>query len=592
MYYPDEIINEVREKNDIVDVINESVGLQKSGSEWKCCCPFHHEKTPSFYVSRDKQMYYCFGCHAGGNVITWKMKYENVSFTEAVQDLAKRAGVQLPERELSAKEKKVISHRQQLYEVNRASANYFYALLTRTDRGRELGLKYYHDTRKFTDETIHKFGLGYAALQRDDLYQYLKGKGFTNDLMRDAGLVDFDERTGPHDRFWNRVMVPILDINGKIIGFGGRVLGDAKPKYVNTKDTEIFDKGRNLFGLNIARHSRRRGVILCEGYMDVISQHQAGFDNAIASLGTALTENQAALIKRYTSEVYLAYDSDGAGISAAKRAIGILRNVGLSQRIIDLKPYKDPDEFLKNLGAEAYEERIKNAITGRIFEIHQLREQYDINDPEEKTRFMKATASILAGIDDITERGNYIESVSQEYVFNRDEMKRLVTTAGVANMRQKEYEESAPGAQREQVSHREKKDPYEKAQKTLLTMMVDDQSLFGKLKGIISLEDFTSGLVPQVAEYVFQRADAGEKVVAADIINHFEDVDVQTEASSMFNSEFSFEMDPEQRQRAINDLIIKVKIGNVEKLQKEGAAIDPIELARRKNKIMQLKVRI
>jgi DNA primase len=318
------------------------------------------------------------------------MKYENYSFMEAVEYLAKRAGITLPEKEMSSEDKKRYSRKQQMYEVNKSAAAYFHFLLTKTERGK-LGYNYYKQ-RGFTDETIAAFGLGYADIYRDDLYKYLKSKGFTDTIMKDAGLVEFDERNGPKDKFWNRVMVPITDINGKIIAFGGRVLGDAKPKYLNTKETDIFNKSRNLFAMNIARHSRKRGVILCEGYMDVIAMHQAGFDNAIASLGTAFTEGQANLIKRYTTDVYLAYDSDGAGRNAAMKAIGILRNLEMSQKVIDLKPYKDPDEFIKNLGAEAYEERIRNALTGRIYEIDSVVDNFDLNSPDEKTAFMKEAA--------------------------------------------------------------------------------------------------------------------------------------------------------------------------------------------------------
>lgn len=591
-YYSEEIVNDVIAKNDIVDVMNEyGIGLKKAGSEWKCCCPFHHEKTPSFSVSRRKQLYHCFGCGEGGGVVTFVMKYDNLSYLEALQKLASRVGINLPERELSQSEKIKLSKRQMLYQINEQAAVYYYYLLMHTERGQQVGLKYYKEIRRFTDETIKKFHLGYADIQRDDLYQFLKKKGYSDDIMRDSGLVDFDERSGAHDKFWNRVMVPIADINGKIIGFGGRVLGDGKPKYINTKETDIFDKSRNLFGMYIARHSRRKGVILCEGYMDVISQQQAGFDNAVASLGTSFTQGQAGIIKRYTNEVYLAYDSDEAGLRAASRAIEILRSYDMSQRVISMQPYKDPDEFIKNLGAEAYDERLKDAKTGRIFEIERLKNSFDINDPEEKTKFMHETAEILAGINDIAERNNYIDSISALYAFHVDDMKKLVTEAGL-HRKNKNEETDIDNSVYKHVVKREKKDPYVEAQKTLLTIMTNEQDLFKKLDGIVTLDDFSDSKVGKVAEYVYDEVNKGKKVVPAEILNHFEDAEIQTEVSSMFTEELEFEVAYDELEKAINDLIIKIKIGNIEKLQKEGKGGSGIELARKKNKVMQLKIHI
>ena len=248
MYYDKQLIDEVVSRNDIVDVISSYVGLKRAGSSYKCCCPFHTEKTPSFSVSRERQRYHCFGCGAGGNALTFVMKYDNMSYVEAIQYLAQRVGMELPERELSSEEKRQISRREKLFEINLEATNYFHYVLLHTENGKN-GYEYYLK-RGYTDETIKKFGLGYANIYRDDLYKYLKGKGYSDELMRDAGLVKFDEKYGPSDQFWNRVMVPIANINNRVIAFGGRVLGDAKPKYLNTKETDIFNKSRNLFAMN------------------------------------------------------------------------------------------------------------------------------------------------------------------------------------------------------------------------------------------------------------------------------------------------------------------------------------------------------
>lgn len=588
MYYSDDIIEEVRSRNDIVDVISEYVGLKKAGAnEYKCCCPFHQEKTPSFMVNRSKQIFKCFGCGAGGNVFAFLMKYENDTFPEAVQKLAKRAGIDLPEQELTEQEKRAKSRREKLYEINRSAAAYYHYLLTKTELGKN-GYRYYREKRQFTDDTIYRFGLGYASKYPDDLYQRLKKLGYPDELMQASGLVNFDERRGPHDVFWNRVMVPITDQAGRVIAFGGRVLGDGLPKYVNTKDTEIFNKRRNLFAFDRARHSKRRGMILCEGYMDVISQHQAGFDNAIASLGTAFTGEQASLIKRYTSEVYLAYDSDTAGVGAAMRAIGILRPLDMSQRVIDLKPAKDPDEFLKSYGAEAYEERIRNAETGRMFEIAETEKKYELRDPEEKTKFMKEAAGILAGISDPAERGNYADTVAARYMMDKNEFRRLITDAGLSGKAER-VQEVSPAARR--PDRRIKKDPDRETQKTLLTMLVNDPGLFQSLEGIVTPEDFTAEGMHEVAAYVFEKHRKGQKVQPAEILNHFEDLETQQEVSSMFTSELEFEPSMGEYEEAVTDIVRKVKIGNIRKAQKNDGA-DAIELARRKNEILKLKIHV
>ncbi len=597
MYYSDEIVEEVRSQNDIVDVISEYTGLRRAGSTYKCCCPFHNEKTPSFSVSREKQMYYCFGCHVGGNVYTFLMKHENMTFPEAVEYLAKRAGIELPEKELSEEDKKKQSWRARLYEVNMDAAGYFHYLLTKTDRGK-LGYEYYKN-RGFTDETINNFGLGYSDIYRDDLYKYLKSKGHSDELMKAAGLVRFDERDGPGDQFWNRVIVPITDISGKVIGFGGRVLGDAKPKYLNTRETEIFNKGRNLFAMNIARHSKKKGVILCEGYMDVIAMHQAGYTNATASLGTALTEAQAGLIKRYTSDVYLAYDSDGAGVNATMRAIGILRKLDLSQKVIDLRPYKDPDEFIKNEGIDSFDERVRNALNGRLFEIDHIVAKYDLNDPEEKTKFMKDSGRLLAGITDVTERHNYIDTVSSKYFLDKEELGRIVTQVGLAGLAETSLDAATENdvvdnTDKRELRERQKKKstPAEDNEKYLLTMMVNEQRLFDKLSGVISEQDFTEDIISDVAKKIFEQYRTQGKVVPANILNSFEDAESQEKVSEIFTKEFEFDTTPSIMEKVLTDVIIKIKTNNIDKALRENSNVSYIQLARQKEEVKKIRIKL
>lgn len=571
MYYSEDIIEEVRSRNDIVDVIGGYVTLKRRGNSYMACCPFHHEKTPSFHVNRDKQMYHCFGCGVGGNVITFVMEYENFSFPEALKMLAERAGVNLPEQNYSKEQRQRENYKTVLKEMNRTAAIYFNYLLTATPAGAH-ALEYYHN-RGFSDDTIQRFGLGYANIYENDLYQYLKKQGYTDAQMKDSGLVRIDERRGGQDMFWNRAMVPIMDINGKVVGFGGRVLGDGKPKYINTKETAVFDKSHTLFAMNIARRSKRRGIILCEGYMDVIAMHQAGFDNAAASLGTALTMGHATIVKRYTDEVYLAYDSDGAGRNATMKAIGIMREVGISTRVIDLKPYKDPDEFIHNLGKDAFEERIANATTGIVFEIDGIAKGYNLRDPEEKIRFTKDAAKRLSALDEPVVRHSYIDAVAEKYNIDAADLKSVVTKYGTIGLQtgaqNDERGEVQPVSEvqmpemnrtaREDASDRETQ-----PQRLLLTWMVGQPELFRQLEGILSEDDFIDEDYHTVAKRLFDQYRQTGTVNPAAIVNLFEDIEKQHLVAKILQTELDVEITEEERERVINDLIRKVKMARID----------------------------
>ena len=585
MYYSDDVIEEVRSRNDIVDVIGGYISLKKKGNTYSACCPFHHEKTPSFHVSRDKQMYHCFGCGVGGNVYTFVMEYENFSFPEAVKLLADRCGVTLPEKEMSAEQRSKENYRMLLKEMNRTAAAYFHYLLMKSDHGKK-AMDYLLD-RGLTEETITKFGMGYSDIYENDLYKYLKSKGYTDAQMKDSGLVDIQEGKGGTDKFWNRVMVPILDINGKVIGFGGRVLGDGMPKYINTRETQVFDKSHNLFAMNIARRSKRRGIIICEGYMDVISMHQAGFDNAVASLGTAFTIGQAEIIKRYTDEVYLAYDSDGAGTKATLKNIAILREVGLVTRVIDMKPYKDPDEFIRAMGSEAYEERISNAKTGIVFEIDTIAGEYNLKDPEDKIKFSKDAAKRLAAIEEVVARHSYIDTVSEKYHLDRDGLKTLVSqygTSGFATTEIYRDNNSSPTAK--------KNDNDNKSQKLLLTWLVNDTGLFSVLDGIVDENDFADESCRMVATALFNQYRTDKKVVPASIVNHFDDVEGQRLVAQIMQTELPFDISEDEKEKAINDVVKRTKMEMIdyELNQNSGDLSKFQELITRKSKVSKLHI--
>lgn len=565
MYYSDELIEEVRSKNDIVDVISSYVKLQKKGSSYFGLCPFHNEKSPSFSVSRQKQMYYCFGCGAGGNVFTFLMEYENYSFLEALKYLADRAGVELPRQELSKEARERADTKAILLEINKAAARYFYIQLKERQGERALA---YLKGRQLGDDTIRAFGLGYANKYSDDLYRYLKGQGYQDDMIAKAGLITVDEKHGAHDKFWNRVMFPIMDANSRVIGFGGRVMGDGKPKYLNSPETMIFDKSRNLYGLNRARSSRKSYFLLCEGYMDVISLHQAGFINAVASLGTALTQGHASLIKRYVKEVYLTYDSDEAGTKAALRAIPILREAGISAKVIRMEPYKDPDEFIKNLGKEAFEDRIREARNGFLFGVEVLERDYDLTSPEGKTDFLKEVARRLGEFEEDIERNNYIEAVAGRYHVGYEELRKLVVRTAVQNGL------AQPVKRPEKPVKEKKEDGILTSQKILLTWMIEEPQVFHQISSYIIPEDFTGEIYRKVAELLYQQYEEGEANPAR-ILDHFTEEEEHREAASLFHTRIRELTTPEEREKALKETMVRVKAHSI---GEAAARLDPTDI--------------
>lgn len=558
MYYSDELVEEVRQRNDIVDIISGYVNLKKKGGNYFGLCPFHNEKSASFSVSPGKQMYYCFGCGAGGNVFTFIMNYENYTFAEAIKLLADRAGIALPEIEDSKEAREKENRRKTLLQINKEAATYFYYQL-RAPQGR-VGLDYLKG-RQLSDETMNRFGLGYSNKTSNDLCQYLRHKGYPDELIRESGAAVFNEKYGMSDKFWNRVMFPIQDVNHRVIGFGGRVMGEGEPKYLNSPETPVFDKSRNLYGLNFARTARQDNIILCEGYMDVIAMHQAGFTQAVASLGTAFTSGQANLLRRYTENVILSYDSDGAGVKAALRAIGILKEAGLTGKVLNLEPYKDPDEFMKNLGREEFAKRLSQAENTFFFELRMMQKQYDLSDPEAKTKFYNEIAKKLCGFSEEVERENYTEAVAEKYNISMESLKKLVTgyaakmgmAAEVIRPKQPVQQKNTPKEQQENV------------QKLLLTWLVEEPHLYKKIKKYITPLSFTNELYRQVAQELFPKLEEGKPNPAA-IISRFSQEEEQREAASLFNTKLPYmqqdmesQSQVQEREKAFHDIVVKVK---------------------------------
>jgi len=587
MRYPEDVVEEVRSRNDIVAVIGQYVRLTKKGGNYFGICPFHNEKTGSFSVSQGKQIFYCFGCGAGGNVITFLMKYDNLSFGEAMETLADRVGMKLPVQELSEEEKKRSNLREQLLQANKDAAAFYFWQLRQPSGSRA---KAYFEKRGLTEETMQRFGLGYAPQSGSPLYKYLKKKGYSDELLKESRLLNFSDR-GVSDRFWNRAMFPIMDARSRVIAFGGRVLGEGEPKYLNSPENPIFDKGRNLYGLHLAKSSRSPYMLLCEGYMDVIALHQAGFDCAVASLGTALTPGQAGLIKRYVTDVIITYDSDGAGQKAALRAIPILKQGGISVRVLDMRPYKDPDEFIKALGPEEYQKRIDGAVNAFFFEIDVMARAVDMEDPEKKTAFHKAVANKLTEFTDQLERENYLTAVAARYGIKEVALREMVnylggirisaepefppsgreeTYGGGSDDRDirgngpgkgdgaESYDGGNAGAGMRAASGRrtDKNGALHEAERILLNYLASGQKYSAKAAAMLKPVFFSEELYQRVASMILEEASEGGGLTPIAILDRFqEDEELSSRVAAIFHSDL-----PENEAEAYKTLVESIKL--------------------------------
>mgnify|MGYP002069370721 CR=1 FL=1 len=469
--------------------------------------------------------------------------------------LADRAGVALPEAEYSKEARERADMKATLLHINKLAAKYYYAQL-RQPQG-ATGLKYLKD-RQLSDDMLRAFGLGYSNKYSDDLYRYLKGKGYKDDILAKAGLISYDERQGVYDKFWNRVMFPIMDVNNRVVGFGGRVMGDAKPKYLNSPETRVFDKSRNLYGLNLARMSRKPNIILCEGYMDVIAMHQAGFHQAVASLGTAFTQQQSVILKRYTSEVLLTYDSDEAGVRAALRAIPILKDAGLTAKIINMEPYKDPDECIKAEGTERFQKRIDEAESSFFFEIRMLERQYDFREPESKTAFYRALSEKLLEFEQGIERNTYIEAAAEKYHLTYEQLLHMVNQTGV-----KLGGLTRAPAQAEPSGRRRKKaeDGSLRSQCLLITWMSSGDRMFRNIRKYVKPEEFTDPLCRRVAELLTEQWASG-KLNPASLFQHFTEEEEQQKVSAMLQGSIPV-LSPKEEEKALQETILRVKQSSI-----------------------------
>lgn len=521
--YSDELINEIFSQNDIVDYVSQYVRLKKHGRDYMGLCPFHKEKSPSFHVNQEKQLFHCFGCGAGGNLVQFVMRSEGLDFLEALKLMADRAGIILPEDDAAADDK-TYKKKKRIYEMNKAAARIFHAALTKEPEGKG-GLEYLSN-RRILPNTIVRYGIGYAP----DSYDYLKIRmnklGYSDAELIEAGLLAAGNGKA-YDKFRSRVMFPIIDLRGNVIAFGGRIINaDAKerdgykpPKYLNSSETPVFNKGKNLFSLNLAKKTCEAQCILCEGYMDVISVNQAGIPNITATLGTALTENQAKLLMKYTSEILLCYDSDEAGQKATKRAIEIIAGVGGRCRVMRLKGAKDPDEYIKANGVKMFKKAMSESLPATEYLLRTLRVKYDMDNPDGKVMFLHEAAATLARLSDEIERDAYVKRLSEETGISRDaiyaEMKKTANAAKIAKEHTRPVKSSGVICQTTAISRASE------AEQKLLSLIIGSKKSYLAVKDEFKPEDYSTEELRRLAQIIYGLYENGEPIEEAMIANSF-----------------------------------------------------------------------
>ncbi len=572
-FYPEELIEEVRTRNDIVDVVSGYVLLKKTGTSYKGKCPFHIEKTPSFSVSPEKQLYHCFGCGAGGNVISFIMNIENLGFIDALKLLADRAGIILPDRNTDLSYENLQYKKKQIqYCIHKDAAKYFYNNL----KNNESVLRYLN-SRGISSNTIVKFGLGYALEDWEGLYQFLLNKNYSKEDISKSGLV-IPKKTQDseyYDRFRNRLIFPVFNLTNKIIAFGGRVLDKTLPKYINSPETIIFSKGNNLYGLNKAKNNIKDGqIIIAEGYMDVISLYEHGLDNVVASLGTALTKEQGKILSRYAEEIILAYDGDDAGRQATLRAIEVLIPFECKIKVLILPKGMDPDDYINKFGLTGFLLQIKKALPMVEYKIKLAREKYDLNSTEGKIDFSKEIAEILKNIKSEIEIDAYIQKFSKETGIYESAIKSEVYSH---KKRQIKYKTSAQknriGNNRNTIEYKinsnRKKSALILAEENLLYAISQDMQVFNKVKKLIDWKDFSLDIHRAIGEIIYNKMNKKEMVIPAQLLNTFNSVQEGRVVSEIFSKNYSKELINKNILEYINTIEIHKLQNKIDKLNKD-----------------------
>ena len=575
--YSDEIIDEVRQNSDIVDIISQYVRLKRSGRNFFGLCPFHNEKSPSFSVSPEKQIFHCFGCGVGGNVFTFLTKIEGINFIEAVQMLAERANIQLPVLENNTDSAKEML-KSKVYKVNEFSANYYHENLYKPES--KIAQEYIKK-RKLTNETLKAFQIGFSG-KFDELYKELKKQGFEDKEILESGLVNKNEKGQYIDRYRNRLMFPICDVRGRVIAFGGRVLDNSKPKYINSPENVVYSKGRHLFGLNVAKkYDIKKKLLIVEGYMDVISLHQRGIHNVVASLGTALTQQQGYLLRNSTDQIILSYDSDEAGQTAKIRAMEILQNMGCDLRVLQMEGAKDPDEYVIKYGNARFQNLVDKAISIVEFKVKNLKNSLNLESTNDKIKFLNEIAKIISKIDNNIEKEIYIEKIAKDY-----EVSKEAIYAEVNKLSYKEKkDEKILNKAKPVLHHTEKKnetvvsEATKKRENTILAILLSgDKGIYNIISNNIKVSDFKYDINTRIAKRLYEEFESGNSNINS-IIDKLSE-DEQNHITSIMAEDYGLE----NLEKAIDDII---QAYEKEKLNERKLEI--LELLEKENEIENKK---
>ena len=544
--YSEEILNEVRQSNDIVDVISQYVHLKRSGRNYFGLCPFHNEKSPSFSVSPDKQIFHCFGCGVGGNVITFVSQIEGLNFVETVQMLAERANIQLPTLQNNGDTQREIL-KDKVYKVNEFTAEYYHQNLYKPQAKMA---QEYVKKRQLTNETLKSFRIGFSG-KFDELYQELKKQGFQEQEILESGLVNKNERGQYIDRYRNRLMFPICDARGRVIAFGGRVLDDSKPKYINSPENVVYSKGRHLFGLNVAKKGDTKKLLIVEGYMDVISLHQRGITNVVAPLGTALTEQQGWLLRKNSEQIILSFDSDDAGIKAKLRAIDILQNMGCDLRVIQLEGAKDPDEYIVKYGNMRFQNAVDKAFSVVEFKVKILKKELNLENTNDKIKFLNEIAKLISKVDNTIEREVYIEKIAKEYDISKEAIYAEVNKLTYKNDKsEKLLEKAKPVITHKKVETKEVSESIRRRENTIISILLTgDLSIFEIIKQNIKPEDFQDEINQEIAKKLYEEFEKGNSNINS-IIDTL-DQEHQNQITMIMAEDYGIE----DLEKAIDDII-------------------------------------
>ena len=551
--YSDEIIEEIRQNNDVVDIISQYVHLTRKGRNYFGLCPFHNEKSPSFSVSPDRQIFHCFGCGVGGNVYTFLMKIEGITFKEALEQLAERANIQLPTLTSGADTAKE-ELKAKVYKVNEFTAEFYHQNLYKPNAKMA---QEYVKKRKLNQETLEAYKIGFSG-KFDELYKALKQQGFGEKEILESGLVNKNDNGTYIDRYRNRLMLPICDARGKVIAFGGRVLDDSKPKYINSPENIVYSKGRHLFGLNVAKKYSSKKLLIVEGYMDVISLHQRGIENVVGALGTALTEQQGWLLRKSTEQVILGFDADGAGQTAVARSMEILQNMGCDMRVLQIEGAKDPDEFIVKFGEGRFKLAMENAISLVEFKVKNLRKDINLENAADKIKFLNEIAKILAKVENTIEREIYIEKIAKGYNISKEaifaEVNKLIysNSKGIQTLQ----EQNKPIRKVEQ-NKEEKISVNEnliKRENTIIALLIDaNKNVFEKIKQNIKPEDFKDSINREIAQKLYEELEKQDSNINK-LIDTF-DEETQNHITMVMATDYEIE----NVEKAVDDILQKYK---------------------------------